>query len=826
MTARISSSVLILLVGAASVVAQPHPLQIDEVFAGANGDSRVQFIEIKVCCPGQNAWGPQSNETVGRARLVFFDAAGTQSGEYVFAADPPIGPADTNGARSVLLGTEEFLNQTDLTPDFTLPPLVNSQGGQVCFTGNPASSNALDINHCLSYGNFVGPEQNDEGGNANGAPASALPILGASSLRRSQNFDVSSSGHHNADFALSVPAPRNSAGATASIGASSLVVQGQNLFNLERFLGNGRTCASCHRAETSFGLSPDFVATLPADDPLFVAETNLDLEGLENSCLLHGPRALILENIDGFENLPFFRGSPHLVNVGLTAPYGQSGEIANLQAFSVAAVTQHLPKTLNRNSDPSVGPLDFRMPTAGEQQALEAFMQSITVPSDQNFDLDRMICAAVSAGADAAQIQRGRNLFFGSAKCSMCHNGPTLSTADGSLGGGAQSFNTGVDHLDVNVFDDCIGGPLQYPDSATRRFNTPTLINVANTAPYFHDNSVAELRDAVFFYFGPEFNQSQAAGVVDGIFMTPTQANDITAFLAALVEPTACLSDDTPPQVNCPANIVRNAPAGVCELSVTVPALTASDNCCVGGITNDQNGEDDASGVYPPGVTTVTWTAADLSGNQAQCSHSVTVVADACCAGPEGPKGCNPRPGVVLSDPDEGQVFDRQCMPDRVRIRFNEAVSGANGEPLSVDDFELNGETGTLSGFQYDEDDHEVSFDLPELGDAQWHSIRVRGDIENAAGQPLDGNTASSEPGQDHHWIDFAILMGDFGQDADVDLLDRSAFISRWNDKVGEVSDFSADHQCDVDIDVFDRTQFLKDWTERQGTNLGADPGH
>ncbi|MDC8003313.1 HYR domain-containing protein [Aureisphaera galaxeae] len=42
-------------------------------------------------------------------------------------------------------------------------------------------------------------------------------------------------------------------------------------------------------------------------------------------------------------------------------------------------------------------------------------------------------------------------------------------------------------------------------------------------------------------------------------------------------------------------------------------------------LTNDFNGTDDASGVYPIGTTTVTWTATDGSGNVSTCTMDVTV---------------------------------------------------------------------------------------------------------------------------------------------------------------------------------------------------------
>ncbi|MCP4121575.1 MAG: HYR domain-containing protein [Bacteroidetes bacterium] len=46
------------------------------------------------------------------------------------------------------------------------------------------------------------------------------------------------------------------------------------------------------------------------------------------------------------------------------------------------------------------------------------------------------------------------------------------------------------------------------------------------------------------------------------------------------------------------------------------------------GLTNDYNGSADASGFYPVGTTTVTWTATDASGNTDTCTQDITVTDD------------------------------------------------------------------------------------------------------------------------------------------------------------------------------------------------------
>ena len=127
-----------------------------------------------------------------------------------------------------------------------------------------------------------------------------------------------------------------------------LLSEGARLFFQETFDGNGRTCGTCHPARANFTLTPAFIASLPADDPLFVAERVPELAGLENPSLMHGPRALILENVDGFDQPPVFRGVPHIFDLASTAPFGWSASLATLEEFATRAVMQHFPRTLQR----------------------------------------------------------------------------------------------------------------------------------------------------------------------------------------------------------------------------------------------------------------------------------------------------------------------------------------------------------------------------------------------------------------------------------------------------------------------------------------------
>src|SRR6266542_2354884 len=83
---------------------------------------------------------------------------------------------------------------------------------------------------------------------------------------------------------------------------------------------------------------------------------------------------------------------------------------------------------------------------------------------------------------------------------------------------------------------------------------------------------------------------------------------------------TVTVRDTQPPVIGCPADITVSTAPGMCTSNVTFN-VTATDNCAVTNLVSVP-----ASGfAFPVGVTTVTNTATDRSGNSSQCTFTVTV---------------------------------------------------------------------------------------------------------------------------------------------------------------------------------------------------------
>ncbi len=322
---------------------------------------------------------------------------------------------------------------------------------------------------------------------------------------------------------------------TAPSDPAELIALGERVFFEETFEGNGRTCGTCHRREDNFGLSPAFIATLPDDDPLFVAERRRALaENFEK------PEAMrrfgvILENQDGFDDLAGnfnLRGVPHVLSLSVSVDSrdgprlgwdgdGSPGD-GSLRSFAVGAVIQHYPKTLGR-----VPGVDFRLPDDVELDALEAFMLSLGRQADLELPLPL---------ADA-RARLGQEIFLDDrrGKCNVCHDnaGANADPAIFGAGAGNLNFDTGVPVRPGDPPDDGFGSP------GNGEFNTPPLVEAADTAPFFHNNSFDTLEGAIAFYNTPAFNGSPAGRILStrtggGIALDGSAVAAVAAFLRVI----------------------------------------------------------------------------------------------------------------------------------------------------------------------------------------------------------------------------------------------------------------------------------------------------
>ena len=109
---------------------------------------------------------------------------------------------------------------------------------------------------------------------------------------------------------------------------------------------------------------------------------------------------------------------------------------------------------------------------------------------------------------------------------------------------------------------------------------------------------------------------------VHTLTLTVTDPGGLTATDTVAVT----IRDTTPPVVTCPANLTVDTAPGQCFANVSPEMATALD-ACDGAlpVTAARSDSLPLGDPYPVGVTTITWSATDRSGNRGTCPQTVTV---------------------------------------------------------------------------------------------------------------------------------------------------------------------------------------------------------
>ena len=155
----------------------------------------------------------------------------------------------------------------------------------------------------------------------------------------------------------------------------------------------------------------------------------------------------------------------------------------------------------------------------GVAQALAAYTR--TVLSGQA-PYDRFQAGDRQALSEAAQ--RGLRLFEGKARCSRCHSGFNFTDED------YHNLGIGMDQAPPDR-----GRATVTQDAAdTGAFKTPTLRDVARSAPYMHDGSLATLEQVVDFYVQGGHANPWLSPKSQPLDLTAAERTELVTFLQAL----------------------------------------------------------------------------------------------------------------------------------------------------------------------------------------------------------------------------------------------------------------------------------------------------
>lgn len=155
----------------------------------------------------------------------------------------------------------------------------------------------------------------------------------------------------------------------------------------------------------------------------------------------------------------------------------------------------------------------------GIGKAIAAFERALEV-GDSPYD--RWQAGDDSAMSESAK--RGQELFAVRAHCGDCHKG--LNLTDNQF----HNLGWGLDQPKADL-----GRVMVTGDPAdTGAFKTPTLRNIAETAPYFHDGRARTLEEVVEFYDKGGLENPHLDEKIRPIGLSAEEKADLVAFLKAL----------------------------------------------------------------------------------------------------------------------------------------------------------------------------------------------------------------------------------------------------------------------------------------------------
>jgi cytochrome c peroxidase len=226
------------------------------------------------------------------------------------------------------------------------------------------------------------------------------------------------------------------------------------------------------------------------------------------------------------------RNVPTIVNRGYGKAFSWDGRSTTLEEQVLAPVTSpremgaNIAMVLERLSNDDSYRLAFEaafddgLSERSLAYALASFVRSVR---SGNSPVDRYLDREVNALTPEARL--GLRVFVGKANCWLCHAGATFTDE--------KFHNTGV-AWDGGRFRDIGRARVTGDPGDEGAFKTPTLRDVARTAPYMHDGSLKRLEDVVEFYSRGGRPNPRLDALIGPLELSREEKRGLVAFLHAL----------------------------------------------------------------------------------------------------------------------------------------------------------------------------------------------------------------------------------------------------------------------------------------------------
>jgi cytochrome c peroxidase len=289
-------------------------------------------------------------------------------------------------------------------------------------------------------------------------------------------------------------------------------------------------------------LGLDLYARVPADNPLtrervelgrrLFFDPSLSAYGRVSCASCHIPERAFADTLPtsaGVYGRAGRRNAPSLLNVTYRSPLFWDGRAARIEEQVL------LPLQSETEMDRSLEALVRGLADRSEYRSAfqRAFQREVNAE-----DVARALASFVrtlrsggsavdryrngEGGALTEEARRGFALFNGRAGCSRCHAGPQLSDGD--------FHNTGMTVGSADPGRFAVTGDMKDLGA----FRTPSLRDVAITAPYMHDGSLDTLEAVIDFYDGGGRANANLDPLIRPLRLTDSEKRDLVSFLEAL----------------------------------------------------------------------------------------------------------------------------------------------------------------------------------------------------------------------------------------------------------------------------------------------------
>ena len=289
----------------------------------------------------------------------------------------------------------------------------------------------------------------------------------------------------------------------------------------------------------------DNVLPVPPDNPLTIEvlllgrrlffENELSADRTRSCSSCHLPQRSFSDTVPhsmGVEGRTGNRNAPPLINRAWSSSLTWDGRAASLEAQVLLPIKDT--RELNLPLEEAVERL------TADPFYRRLFQEAFSVPPDTT-TLARALASyvrVIRAGdapldryrkgekqALSASAQRGLKLFFGRARCSQCHMGANLTDDTfHNTGAGVAATDSGRAYVTKQVTD-------------AGAFRTPSLRDVAGTAPYMHDGSLPTIEAVIDFYAEGGRQNPNLDREIKPLNLKAADKSDLVAFLRALSSP-------------------------------------------------------------------------------------------------------------------------------------------------------------------------------------------------------------------------------------------------------------------------------------------------